>query len=294
MASSFTATPHLETYPRLSPSLLRGELQGKTVLITGGGQGIGASIARSFAEANVGSIILVGRTESSLKATTTNLAQSFPAVKVSYHILDITSHKSVVSFFEPLTESPDILVNNAGFLSDPESFIEARADEWWKSFQINVLGTASVTQAYLRHRVAKNTELKVPKEPGVVISINTFAAFSARAPNLTAYVASKIAIARVLELVAFETPESVARFISVHPGAVDTEMFHKSKLPVLAPGLPVTNIKLSSEFIVWASSKEAAFLTGRFVWVNWDVDELIAKKKEILEKDLLISNLKEV
>jgi short-subunit dehydrogenase len=81
MASSFTATQHLEAYPRLSPSLLRGELQGKAILITGGGQGIGASIARSFAEANVGSIILVGRTESNLKATTTNLAQSFLAMK---------------------------------------------------------------------------------------------------------------------------------------------------------------------------------------------------------------------
>ena len=33
---------------------------------------------------------------------------------------------------------------------------------------------------------------------------------------------------------------------------------------------------------------------GRFVWANWDVDELIAKKIEILEKDLVISNLKEV
>lgn len=60
------------------------------------------------------------------------------------------------------------------------------------------------------------------------------------------------------------------------------------------PDIPVTNIQLSSEFIVWASSKEAAFLTGRFVWANWDVDELIAKKIEILEKDLVISNLKEV
>jgi NAD(P)-dependent dehydrogenase (short-subunit alcohol dehydrogenase family) len=146
----------------------------------------------------------------------------------------------------------------------------------------------------LCHRVAKNTELKVPKEPGVVISINTFAAFSVRIPNLTGYVASKTAIARVLELVAFETAESVARFISVHPGAMDTDMFHKSGLPVVAPDIPVTNIQLSSEFIVWASSKEAAFLTGRFLWVDWDVDELIAKKNEILEKDLLISNLKEV
>jgi NAD(P)-dependent dehydrogenase (short-subunit alcohol dehydrogenase family) len=134
----------------------------------------------------------------------------------------------------------------------------------------------------------------VPKELGVVISINAFAAFFAQAPKLTAYIASKTAITRVLELVAFETPESVARFISVHPGAVDTDMLHKSGLPVVAPDISVTNIQLSSEFIVRTSFKEVAFLAGRFVWVNWDVDELIAKKNEVLEKDLLISNLKEV
>jgi NAD(P)-dependent dehydrogenase (short-subunit alcohol dehydrogenase family) len=153
-----------------------------------------------------------------------------------------------VRFFESLAESPDILVTNAGFLSDPESFIEAQADEWWKSFQINVLSTASVTQAYLSHRVAKNAKSKVPKEPGVVISINTFAVFSSRAPKLTAYIASKTTITRVLELVAFETPESVARFISVHPGAVDTDMFHKSGLPVVAQISPleICNPPLSS------------------------------------------------
>jgi len=290
MASSFTATQHLEPYPRLSPSRLRGEFEGKVVLVTGGGYGIGASIAHSFAEANVRAIILAGRTESSLKATASKLSQSFPEVKTSYHILDITSDASVKSLFESLTDSPDILVNNAGFLSEPESFLDARMDEWWKSFQINVLGTALVTQAYLRHR----TNSKVPTEPGVIITINTFAAFSVHTPNMSAYVASKAAIARVLEIIAFEVPESVARFISVHPGAVKTDMYDKSGLEKLAPDFPTTDIQLTSEFIVWTSSKEAAFLAGRFVWVNWDVDELIAKKTEILEKDLLISSLKEM
>jgi hypothetical protein len=44
---------------------------------------------------------------------------------------------------------------------------------------------------------------------------------------------------------------------------------------------------LAANFILWASSPEAGVFKGRYVRVNWDVDELKAKKDEILKKDLL-------
>ena len=43
-------------------------------------------------------------------------------------------------------------------------------------------------------------------------------------------------------------------------------------------------VDLGSNFIVWACSPEAAFLRGRMIWCNWDVDEL-KEKKEVIEKD---------
>ncbi len=277
---------HLQPYARLSPSHLREEYQGKTVLVTGGGYGIGASIARSFAEAGIASLILAGRTESSLKSTVDGLSKAFPAVKISYHVVDIASKESVKALFESLVESPDVLVNNAGFMSQPENFITADIDEWWKGFEINVLGTVVVTQAYLQHRVAKD-----PKAPGVVISLNTFASFGVKAPHIWAYSGSKIAAARIFELAVVDVPASVARFISVNPGAVKTAMYHKSGLEG-AP-IPVTEAQLSAEFITWTASEEASFLSGRLAWANWDVDELVAKKDEILSKDLLISSMLE-
>jgi NAD(P)-dependent dehydrogenase (short-subunit alcohol dehydrogenase family) len=289
MATSFVATLHLDPYPRLSPSKLRDEYQGKSVLITGGGYGIGASIARSFAEAGVATIILAGRTETSLKTTAAELTQSFPGLKVSYHLVDIASEVSVKSLFDSLTESPDVLVNNAGYLPKPENFVTGPLDEWWKGFQINVYGTALVTQSYLRHRAAESKQ----HTPAVVIALNTFAAFSLRLPNLSTYVASKIALARVFEVLSADVPESVARFISVNPGAVKTDMSKKSGLEGNT-SIPVTDVRLSSEFIVWSASKEASFLSGRFAWANWDVDELVAKKNEVLENNLLISSFKEM
>jgi hypothetical protein len=43
---------------------------------------------------------------------------------------------------------------------------------------------------------------------------------------------------------------------------------------------------------VWLASKEAEFLKGRFVWANWDVEEMIKRKFEFeLDSDLLKSGL---
>jgi hypothetical protein len=41
-------------------------------------------------------------------------------------------------------------------------------------------------------------------------------------------------------------------------------------------------VSLPADFMVWAVSQDAAFLEGRMIWCNWDVDELKAKKDKIM------------
>ena len=79
---------HLDPYPRASPALLKKEFAGRSVLITGGGYGIGSAIDKSFAEAGVAEIILVGRTEAKLKTTADELA-SFKDTRISFYQVDI-------------------------------------------------------------------------------------------------------------------------------------------------------------------------------------------------------------
>ena len=50
-------------------------------------------------------------------------------------------------------------------------------------------------------------------------------------------------------------------------------------------------VDLSGHFCLWLVSSEANFLRGKFVWVNWDVEELKARKDEILSTDLLDTKL---
>lgn len=45
---------------------------------------------------------------------------------------------------------------------------------------------------------------------------------------------------------------------------------------------------LPAGFCVWlAATREADFLQGRLLWANWDVDELMQRKDEIVQKDML-------
>jgi NAD(P)-dependent dehydrogenase (short-subunit alcohol dehydrogenase family) len=278
---------HLQQYPRLSPRSLSNELKGKTVLLTGGGHGIGAAIAKSFAEAGVREIILVGRDESKLRTTAKEVEAYHSTTTVQYRIADISSTNDVKQLFASISVSPDILINNAGFLATPANFVDADLNDYWHAFQVNVFGTIQVTQTFLRHRKTHSSD---NPEPAVVITLNTLAAYAVQVPNLSAYAASKAAVARWSELMSSDVPETTARFISIHPGAVKTSMATKSGLDGF---FTVTDAALTGDFIVWATSKEAKFLAGRFAWVNWDVGELIAASEDIVSKDLLRTSLSE-
>jgi NAD(P)-dependent dehydrogenase (short-subunit alcohol dehydrogenase family) len=279
------ARTHLHTYGRVDPRLLRTEFSGKSVLITGGGSGIGAAIAKSFAEAGIAEILLVGRTESKLQSRADELA-SFKDTKISIFKVDISSKTDVQALFESLKTSPDFLINNAGFLPSPTNFIHADLDEYWSGFTTNVYGTALATQSFLRHRETLNSS----HSPAAVVTVNSGMACQFLVPGLSAYGSSKAALARWSELVSVDVPENTARFISIHPGGILTALGVKSGLPI-GKDIPVTDLKLAGDFTTWVASEEAGFLNGRFVWVNWDVDDLVQRKDEILSKNLYRATL---
>lgn len=253
---------------------LSGSVQGIRLTLNRGGYGIGRAIADAFAAAGAARIAISGRTESKLKSSTAELKQAFPNTEFSYFVADITDAKAVKAMFESFG-APDVLVNNAGFLPSPANFKTVDLKEWWEGFEINVLGTAIVTQEFLR--------AKPDGKEAVVITVNTIGAhLGTQVPRLSSYSASKAGSLRMIESIQAETPD--VRFVSVHPGGVATDMLVKSELDGVGE---LTDADLAANFMLWLTSPEAEFMKGRFAWVNWDIDELKAKKDEILEKDLL-------
>ncbi|KAK1455853.1 hypothetical protein CMEL01_04613 [Colletotrichum melonis] len=251
--ASFINTEHYEPYPEISPNILHTQFTNKTILITVGGSGIGASTARSFAQANTAKLILTGRTESTLHQTAAALRAEFLDLEFSLHVGSIPSTDHVASPFASLDRSPDVLVNNAGHLSEP---------------------------MYLRRRRGLQTGAEDEK-PGVIININTKAAYDFHIPDMSSYGASKAAMLRLAQVITDDVPASEACVISVRPGAVQTALLVKSGLK-----RKMTDGKLAGDFVMWSASEEAAFLNGRMVWMNFDVPELLSWKDVIVEKDL--------
>ena len=90
-----------------------------------------------------------------------------------------------------------------------------------KGIEVNVLGTATVTRAFLA--------TKPEARKGIAININTSVAHYGVFPAYSAYVASKMVVLRMTESFQAENPE--VRFVSLQPGEEQTEMYTKFKMP---------------------------------------------------------------
>ncbi|KAK0719364.1 hypothetical protein B0H67DRAFT_642727 [Lasiosphaeris hirsuta] len=275
---------HLKPYDALTKFVETRPLQGKTVLITGAGRGVGEHIARAMASAGSSRIGIVGRDKTRIEAARDRFTAAFPSAKFEAFSADITDEDAFVAIFAAFGV-PGVLINNAGHFPDTEPFIQQDLKSWWSGFEINILGTANVTQKFLQALAASPRAGGEAGERAVVLNVSSMAAHM-RFPLVawSGYNGSKMGQARIFESLRFEHPD--VRFVNIHPGQIESDGFAASGAP-LPPG-GMTDGGMAGQFYAWAATKEADFLSGRFAWAEWDIEELKAKKGEILEKDLLL------
>lgn len=222
---SLTATWHKKTYAAIDPTQPHLSAKGKAVLITGGGRGIGAGIARSFATAGASFIAITGRTLSTLESTKAEIESDFPGTKVVAAAGNVTDEAAMDAAFAALSEANggngvDICIQNAGYLPDLTPIAKADLSDWWSGFTTHVLGSFIVTRAFLKHR---NTS---PSADPVLVGITSAAIAFTAPPNNSAYYTSKTAESRFFAAVAVE--ETAIRVVQVHPGVIETAMGKKS------------------------------------------------------------------
>ncbi|RAH47950.1 SDR family NAD(P)-dependent oxidoreductase [Aspergillus brunneoviolaceus CBS 621.78] len=265
-----TAVWHDKAYPEISPSRPELSAHGKTILITGGGTGIGAETARSFAQAGAARIALLGRREQLLLDTKASIQRDFPAVEVFTASTDVTRQSEVDAAFSQFL-SPGgqihVLVSNAGMVGPMVAVADAPGEQALDAIQQNLHGAWWVAQAFLRCAA-----------PGaVVIETSSGAAHVNLWPGLAPYSVAKMAVFRLWDAVGFENPG--LRVYHVQPGVVDTALSRE------AGGIETLgfedNVDLPASFYVWLASSEAQFLQGKYLWANWDVSELKRNAEEI-------------
>ncbi|RFU73022.1 short-chain dehydrogenase [Trichoderma arundinaceum] len=265
---SWTKEWHSEPYPAISPTRPELSSAGRVVVITGGGSGIGAAIARAFALAGSEKIAIISRTQSRLDKTKAEIEAKHPHTKVLAVAADITREADINNAFDKIEEvfgKIDVYVSNSAWMSSGAKIAESETAEWWQGFETNVLGAFLSFKAFHKHASPKGA---------YILNIDSGIAHMPPIPTLvSAYAGSKAAATKLFDYIAFEYPEY--HVVNIQPGVVDTELNQKSTVR------GTDHVDLPGHFAVWLTSPEAVFLRNKFVWVNWDVDELKARKNEI-------------
>ncbi|CRL27580.1 3-phosphoshikimate 1-carboxyvinyltransferase, core [Penicillium camemberti] len=271
----FTLKHHTAPYPGIDPSLPAVSAAGKTILITGGGSGIGPRIAEAFAVAGSTQITLLGRTQSTLEKTKTTLESTHNGLKVLTFVADISDASAVNAAFQDTkaTFGPiDIFISNAAFFPEAVLIKDTVVSDFAQGLTTNVVGNLVTTQAFLATAAPSNA---------VLIHVTSGAVHMPSMPNYSGYQTSKTAALKFFEAVQAETPD--LRVMNVHPGYIATDMNAKSAKGGLGSdnSIPFDHIDLAGHFMVWAASPEGAFLKGKLIWSNWDVEELKQRKEEL-------------
>jgi NAD(P)-dependent dehydrogenase (short-subunit alcohol dehydrogenase family) len=194
------------------------ELSGKVVLVTGGGGGIGRSIALAFARRGA-RVVVTGRTEETLKRVAGE-ARGFGTEALPL-TCDVTLREQVESLAQEIRRrlgEVQILVNNAG-MAPAVAFIEMEDSLWNDVLKVNLTGTYNCCKLFLPQMVASRW--------GRIINIASTVSKVAY-PHISAYATSKHAVLGLTRSLAVETARSGVTVNAVCPGYVDTELTMKN------------------------------------------------------------------
>jgi len=206
---------------------MSGELSGRTALITGGTQGLGLEIARTYVLAGAAGVCICGRDPGALEIAAAELRGiAAEGQEVLAHAADVSDpadvRRLVAATLERFPELT-ILVNNAGVYG-PKGGIE-RVDwrEWARAIEINLFGSVLPARELVEHFKRQGY--------GKIVQMSGGGATNPL-PGLSAYAASKAAVVRFAETLAEELREHHVDVNAVAPGALNTRMLDE----VLAAG----------------------------------------------------------
>jgi 3-oxoacyl-[acyl-carrier protein] reductase len=237
------------------------ELTG-TALVTGGGRGIGANVARELASAGM-AVAVSGRTAEQVETV---------AAEIGGRALvgDVTLREDVESWLAELGEV-DLLVANAGVANFGGPPWEDDLDTWWRTFEVNILGVHLCCRAAIPGMLERGG--------GRIVIVGSGSAYLP-GQSETAYTASKAAICRYGETLANALRDRIAVFV-ISPGMVRTEM-----TAGFGDDVAWTPPECAPALVLALASGEFDALAGRYLHAEHDPPEsLRGRVEEILEHD---------
>ena len=235
-------------------------------LVTGGGRGIGAGIARALAS-DGWDVVVGARSDAEVQAVASEIGGKWVQV-------DVADRASVARMVAEVGEV-DLLVANAGVSEGhaQRSSWEIDLDEWWQIYEVNVLGVHLCCRAVVPRMLERGR--------GRIVITGSGAAYLPGGQS-TAYAPSKAAVCRYGEMLANELAGRIPVFF-FSPGLVKTDL-NAGALPDDAPWTPP---ELAPELVRKLSTGRYDPLAGRYLHAEHDdLDELLGRIDEVRERDL--------
>ena len=293
------------------PHYLHQPLKNKNAIITGASQGLGFAIAKEFLKAGA-NIAICARDAKKINAAKEELARSCnmtPTQKIFAMPADVSDEAEAKELIAKTIKefgSIDILVNNAGILGIAGEIESVDCNEWKKAIDINLYGPLYVMHYAIPHLKRPDSQKNHPQKQrqsrGKIINISGGGATSPM-PGLSAYAASKTAVARLTETVAQEVAKYNIDCNLVAPGALNTRILDQ----IIKAGPNVVGkefydktmqrkkektdesgaFDLATQLCVYLASGESDGIYGKMISAVWDPWKTLAKyKKQIMKSDV--------
>ena len=182
---------------------MSGRLEGKKIIVTAAGQGIGKATAIAFH--NEGADVIA--TDLNDK-TLADLNKEYSNINV--HTLDSTDNSAILEFVKTL-DKVDVLFNAVGFVHHG-TILDCEEKDWDFSFDVNIKAMYFMCKAII--------PLMVKQNGGSIINISSIASSLKGLPNRFVYGASKAAIIGLTKSIASDFVKQNIRCNSIAPGTV--------------------------------------------------------------------------
>lgn len=256
--------------PEKQIDLLRADLSGKVVLVTGGGSGIGAAIAEAFGRygAKVGIHYHCSDKQAVAELVARVCASGGDAFSLPGDFSSSDTVKTVIETTREHFGRLDVLINNVGSMVARRRLAEVDDDFIDQVFDLNARSVVTACRTALPGFIAQGG--------GSIVNVSSISARTGGSPGSAIYSASKAFVSTLTCSLARELADQNIRVNAISPGTIDTA-FHeqfstRDKLEKTRMGIPLQRLGTAQDCVgtalYLAADSMSGYVTGQVIEVN--------------------------